>query len=586
MNNKIKVLILEDVPLDAELAERELKKEGMDFVSHIVEKENDFVRELQEFKPDIILADHSLPTFDGPAALKITNEITPHTPFLFVSGKIGEDYAVEMLKKGATDYVLKNNLTKLPHAVIRALKEAEQKHEHLLAEKALKESERKYRTLFEKSKNPIFVCYRDGNLIDFNNAALNFMESEKEQLVNRKINYWVNDNDFENLFLDKTEDMEIIFNINGKEKVLILSSTLIDTDSANTYFLLGKDITMQKIAEKALKKQEEEYRAIFENTGTLFLIFDENMVISLVNSEFEKFSGYHKNEIESKMSWLNFVSPDDLERMEGYQRLQRINPNALPKNYVVSLINRKGTTKTFFATSDIIPATNKGLISFMDITDRKIAEDKIKKSLKEKELLLREIHHRVKNNLQIISTLLTLQSAQVDDEQISEFYNESQNRIQAIALIHEKLYHSQDISKINLTDYIQSMISDLFDSYGMDIHKLEAKLEVDDVLMGIETAIPCGLIINELVSNSLKYAFPDGKGSILISLHKLNDDEYSLMICDNGVGLPENLDLNQTNTLGLQIVNNLVNQIDGVMEISKPSKFKIKFKEIRYKERI
>jgi two-component system sensor kinase len=310
------------------------------------------------------------------------------------------------------------------------------------------------------------------------------------------------------------------------------------------------------------------------------------MTISMVNTEFEKFSGYSNKELQFRRKWLEFVDSDDLERMEGYHRMQRINPRAIPKNYEVTLKNRDGVSKDFFATSELVPGTEKGIISFMDITERKNAENKIKKSLHEKEILLREIHHRVKNNMQIISTLLTLQSAQINDQTLIQLYRESQDRIQAMALIHEKLYQSTDISRINLREYVESMVSDLLYSYERDSSIIEADLDVEDALMGIDTAVPCGLIINELVSNSLKYAFPNGQGTVKIYFRRLDDKKYCLKVSDDGIGLPDDFNIEKMNTLGLQIVNNLVNQIEGILTISRPSKFEIKFEELKYKERV
>lgn len=587
--SNIRVLILEDVPLDAELSERELKKEGINFSFLRVETREEFINELDNFKPDLILADHSLPHFDGLSALKIALVKTPHIPFIFVSGKIGEDYAVEMLKEGATDYVLKNNLTKLSHAVFRALKESEEQKNRALAEKSLLESEKKYRTLFEKSKNPIFVCKKDGNFIDCNNAGLKFLEIDRKELIGYNIQNWLKKNDLADLFSGKNDNAELIFVIGTDEKIMDVSITLVELEDGKSYFLQGKDVTKQRKAEKSLKAQSEEYKAIFENTGTLSLIFEKDTTISMVNTEFEKFSGYNDKELQSRKKWLEFVASDDLERMEGYHRMQRINPRAIPKNYEVTLKNREGIYKDFFATSELIPGTEKGIISFMDITGRKNAENKIKKSLKEKEVLLREIHHRVKNNMQIISTLLTLQSAQVNDQKLIQLYRESQDRIQAMALIHEKLYQSKDISQINLRDYVESMVSDLIYSYERESRIIEADLDVEDILMNIDTAVPCGLIINELVSNSLKYAFPGDNGTVKIYLRRLNDNKYCLKVSDDGIGLPENFDtekIEKIDTLGLQIVNNLVNQIEGSLKISRPSTFEIKFKELIYKDRV
>ena len=596
MKDKIKVLILEDVPLDAELVERELKKEGLNYIPLIVDTENDFLNALSVFKPDIILADHSLPHFDGLSALKITLEKSPHIPFIFVSGKIGEDFAVEMLKEGATDYVLKNNLSKLPHSVIRALKESEEQRERQIAEKALKKREEEYRLLVENQTDLIIKLDLEGRLLFISKSFCEIFSQKEEDLLGENFlnllphnNRHIMQNFLERLCKAPYSGLieQEIFTKDGTQCISWANKAVLDKEGKVISIVgVGRDITRQKKAEKALKDSESKYRAIFENTGTLTLIFEKDMTISLVNSEFLKFSGYSQKEVECKLSWLDFVAPEDIERMEGYHRILRLNSSAIPKNYEVSLVNKDGEKKNFFANFDMIPGTNQGLISFMDITDRKIAENKIKRSLKEKELLLREIHHRVKNNLQIISTLLTLQSAQIKDQKVIDLYKESQNRIQSMALIHEKLYQSQEISRINLPDYVQTLVSDLFFSYGTDKELIEPVLDVDDVSMGIDTAIPCGFIINELVSNSLKYAFPEGEGKINVSLHKLSDGNYSLKIFDDGIGLPQNLDIRKTDTLGLQIVNNLVNQIDGKLEIERPSSYRILFKELKYKKRI
>jgi DNA-binding NtrC family response regulator len=184
---QIKILIIEDVELDAELTEHELKRAKIDFISKRVEEESDFIREIREFKPDLILADHSLPHFDGITALKINQKLSPDTPFIFVSGKIGEDFAVEMLKQGATDYVLKSNLPKLGHAVQRALNEHNEQLKLRKAQDALMGSENKYRTLFEKNKSPIIVFDEDGNFKDSNEAALEFLEVGRDELLTKNL---------------------------------------------------------------------------------------------------------------------------------------------------------------------------------------------------------------------------------------------------------------------------------------------------------------------------------------------------------------------------------------------------------------
>ena len=190
---QIKILLLEDVELDAELTKHELNSAKINFISKRVEEGPDFKREIHTFKPDIILSDHSLPHFDGVSALKIAREEVPDTPFIFVSGKMGEDFAVEMLKEGATDYVLKSNLKKLGHSVKRALNEYNEQIERKKIQASLMESENKYRTLFEKNKNPIFVFDEDGNFEDSNIPALQFMELSRQELLTKNLSDFITD---------------------------------------------------------------------------------------------------------------------------------------------------------------------------------------------------------------------------------------------------------------------------------------------------------------------------------------------------------------------------------------------------------
>ena len=233
---------------------------------------------------------------------------------------------------------------------------------------------------------------------------------------------------------------------------------------------------------------------------------------------------------------------------------------------------------------------NKNLliIAEKEIESRKNAENKIKLSLEEKNILLQEIHHRVKNNMQIISSLLNLQTRYVDNEEAVNVLKESQNRVRSMAMIHEKLYQSNDLSHINFVDYIQSLVSNLFYSYNIKNLQIKSILEIDDIRLNMETAVPCGLIISEIVSNSLKYAFPNEMhGEILVSLKSV-EDGYELIISDNGVGLPEELDFDNNKSLGLILVKSLTEQIDGEITIHRNhgTEFKIRFKELKYKERM
>lgn len=220
---------------------------------------------------------------------------------------------------------------------------------------------------------------------------------------------------------------------------------------------------------------------------------------------------------------------------------------------------------------------------------RKDYEERISKSLDEKDLLLREIHHRVKNNMQIISSILNLQSFAVKDPKLLDILKQNQNRIKSMAMIHEKLYQSKNLVEIDFSEYLESLTADIFYTYSIRTAEIDIDLDIDKkIMLNIETAIPCGLIYSELLSNSIKHAFPNDQGGKIIVEFKRSDDELMLRVSDNGVGLPEEIDFQKTETLGLQLINNLVKQIDGAIKLDKThgTSFKVKFKELQYKDRM
>lgn len=216
------------------------------------------------------------------------------------------------------------------------------------------------------------------------------------------------------------------------------------------------------------------------------------------------------------------------------------------------------------------------------VTAHQETEAKLRSSLEEKEVLLKEIHHRVKNNLQIISSLLNLQAAYVKDEQDLEIFRESRNRIKSMSLIHEQLYQSDDLSSIPFERYIQNQAAYLMRSYGAPTHLIQMDVQVDSqLLLPIDTAIPCGLMINELVSNAIKHAFPDGRsGKIDVLFHRSpSENHYQLVVRDDGIGLPGDVDIKNTASLGLQLVSQLGEQMESQIEVLRDhgTTFKVTF---------
>lgn len=218
-----------------------------------------------------------------------------------------------------------------------------------------------------------------------------------------------------------------------------------------------------------------------------------------------------------------------------------------------------------------------------DITEKKKAEKEIIESLKEKEVLLKEIHHRVKNNLQVISSILNLQSSFVKDKKTLEILEESRNRIRSMAIIHENLYQTTNFSSIDFSSYLQNLCSNLISSYHLYRGTVQLHTELQGVELVLDQAIPCGLLVNELITNSLKYAFPGGRsGEISVQLSE-KSGLVNLKIGDDGIGMPEDYDILNSDTLGLQLVSTLVEQLDGEIKVdnSKGIKYLITFEKAK-----
>ena len=280
--------------------------------------------------------------------------------------------------------------------------------------------------------------------------------------------------------------------------------------------------------------------------------------------------------------WFNRVHPDDRDSIISESQAALAKAEAFRAEY--RMFNRAGQVVWVQDQTVVLPdETGQSDLTqgvLVDITARKQVEEQLKTSLHEKEILLKEIHHRVKNNMQVISSLLNLQSGYISNAQALEIFQDSQNRVRSMALIHEKLYRSKNLAEIDLGEYINDLAIHLFRSYKAESKGIALKVRAEDVYLGIDAAVPCGLIINELISNALKHAFPLGhQGEILVELQKDQQQQISLCISDNGIGFPAGLDFRNTGSLGLQLVNTLVRQLDGTIELQNGSgtTFKINF---------
>ncbi|MBP0030187.1 PAS domain S-box protein [Roseofilum sp. Guam] len=354
-----------------------------------------------------------------------------------------------------------------------------------------------------------------------------------------------------------------------------------------------RDISERKKAEEALRESEERFRAIFEQVAVGMAIVTLNGHFFRVNQKFCDILGYNRPEMLSR-TFEDITAPEDLGKLMGTidRILTEDNPSeTLESQYIckdnkivwghvtISLVRKTSGENHYY------------IWVFEEISDRKQAEEKLKASLREKEVLLKEIHHRVKNNLMVVSNLLELQSEYLENSSLIKILSDSQNRIYSMLLIHEKLYRTTNLDRVQLDDYLESLVAGLLDSYQGREQKVELILNLNPIHLNVETANPCGLIVNELVSNALKHAFPNKpqnyQGIIWVGLEKNEDRVITIEVKDNGIGLPANFDIRQVDTMGLELVCTLADQLKTKPEIIPGigTHIRLKFWELKYPRR-
>ncbi len=458
MSEELRILMLEDNLQDAKLIEHHLRKGGLEFRLKRVETKDDFIRELEEFLPSVILSEYVLSSFDGLSALRIAQERYPYIPFILVSGKHGEEMAVNSLKNGATDYLIKNNLAKLSFVVKRALQEVKAAYEVRKAQEELRQREERLRFALQA---------REFGVWEFNSRSREWFQS---LLFKQIFGYEHFKGDF-------------------------------------TYKMFIEDVFLDD-----RQRVEEKFNEAAENAKELTLEF-----------RFRRKDG--------AVRWI----------------------------WMLGRIESKVDEEVKMA----------GLVK--DITETKKIEEDLAVSLREKDMLLMELHHRVKNNLQLISSLLQLQQRYIKDEHAVNVFKESQNRIMTIAVVHEEIYHSKDFANVDLKEYLVKLTKNLSRFYQGNSDRIKLTVSLENIVFGIERAVSCGLLVNELLSNTFKYAFPNQeKGEVRISLKPLDQETLELVFSDNGVGVPQDVDFLKAGTLGFRLVHILAEkQLNGTVELKR-----------------
>jgi PAS domain S-box-containing protein len=463
--------------------------------------------------------------------------------------------------------------------------------EYKRAERALIKSEDKYRKIFEALIDVYYRTDREGIVTEISPSVSSRAGWDPEDVIGHPVADFYRDPSSQEIFantLKKTgavNDYELqLLAKDGRVIQVSASSHTVFDDEGNYTGLEGilRDITTRKQMEGALRESEEKFRTMVEySLQGIFIIQDFRIVYA--NDALAQITGYSLEELLSLPSEkLEGIVHHEDQGMVWGRMADRLAGKDVPPRYVFKGVRKDGNNLWLEMVVGLIEFQGKPAVqgAVIDITDRHHADEQIKASLREKEVMLREIHHRVKNNMQIILSLLRIQSRSVKDKGTQNMFKQSQNRILSMALIHEALYKSGDLARIDFADHISRMTTHLLSNYGEDLGDVEITQEAKEVFLDINMAIPCGLIISELVSNCLKHAFPGKRGGqITIRMTRDKKGRNSLVVKDNGIGLPEGLDFRGTETLGLQLVTDLVQQINGSIMLEKThgTEFVVKF---------
>ena len=564
----------------------------------------DALRCLMRFDFALILLDVKLPILSGfeVARLIRQRERNRYVPIIFITGVDKDaDSISEGYMAGAVDYLMKPVDADILRAKVSFFIDLYIKQE------ALQQAGKHFSNLYET-----------GNLIVWRAEArtlrFQFVSSEAEKILGYPVENWIEDENFFVTHLHQQDNKWVVSSMlrAAHEKVpveieyrMIAQDGQIhwfhnvirvpkDDESASELIGIMLDISERKEAEETIRLANEDLeRRVRERTSELekaertatdarqryqelvegldaivWEAMPSTLTFTYVSSKAETILGYPPSQWTANPKfWKNIIHPDDRDRI--IRQLTDLNMERALEYRVLTSDGRVLWMNNLIGLTEPSRESNQRLRGIMiDITERKRMDTLLKKSLEEKELLLKEIHHRVKNNLQIISSLLNLQKNYVGSDECRGVLDESQTRVHSMALIHEMLYQTDNLTEVHFSDYVRDLSNFLFRSYGVDPARV--KLHVDsNAILNIDTAIPCGLIVSELLTNALKYAFVNREGGEISIETRQLDDLLELKVQDDGIGLPENLDVKNTQSLGMRLVNTLAKQLRGNIEMSK-----------------
>ncbi len=470
-----------------------------------------------------------------------------------------------------------------------------------------------YLSLFINSVMPIILTDKEDRILDANRRFCSLLGFSREELQSMSLSDIVPDNvkskgksvilsDIEKHKFNPFETVDI--SKNGKQIPVEVTVLPVKSGRETLYFSIINEIKERKETEKKLKQSEKRYRNVFENAG--ISIWEEDFTLLL-----EKLDKLRESGVTDLREYLNSY-PDFAASAPALIKVININNETVKMLGASSRKEVLGSLEKFFNKdetdvikeemiaiwekrpkfiSEITFRSLQGIsitvlmnikfprkkadfkhviVSFMDITKLKKVESSLKSALDDKKILLKELHHRTKNNMQMIGSLLTLKTAYTNNENVVEVFNDMKNRIHSMSLVHEKLYQSESLYSIHLNDYIEDIVDTLKNSYLSDTEKISIRKDLEDISVSIDKAIPIGIILNELLANVFKYAFPNGmEGEVKISLHRIKDNYFRFILSDNGTGVPKGFDFRNHESLGMKLIFSIAEeQLKGNIKYS------------------
>jgi len=596
----IHLLLVEDNPGDARLV-YEMLRNQLHIKLEVADCLAACMMRLDQGGIDLVLLDLGLGDSQGLDTFTSVAHTHPALPVVALTGLDDDVLALHTVQAGGQDYLTKNTVT--PEILRRTIRHAfERKRVELqikAALVALQKSEENFRRSLEDSPLGVRVATATGETIYANKVLLDiYGYANVEELNKIPVKERYTPQSYAEFHLRKkareednfeTNEYEVnIVRKNGEIRHLQVHRKGILWNGTKQFQVIYQDISERKRMEAALRESEEKFRAMVETIPlAIYLSVGIEQISEYLNPEFIKLFGYTQDDIPTIEQWWPLAYPDETYRKEISEEWTRRVKRALetqspiePMEVVVTC--KDGSKKNI--SWGYVTMGDKNYACGLDLTERKQAEEKIRNSLAEKEILLKEVHHRVKNNLMTIIGLIKMQGTKADNEMFDPLLQELEGRIRSMALVHERLHKSEDLAHIDLQSYIENMSAYMRTQFGTerDIH---FSVQAADVAVSLDIAIPCGLILNELISNAFKHAFPGdkpraGEDSCKIAVTvKHEGGILALSVADNGMGLPALTNWENPGTTGLRLIKMLSQQINGSIELDRShgTTFRLRF---------